>query len=121
MATKKNSSMTMGGALVFLGALIYLYVAYGAYNAGTGPWLSAATFLGPFAAAFAIFSAVSLFFLGMQGMAGTWSDNTRKNIVWKFVMWGAITFLIWTAGGAYFTWVVVALVLTYLGAAWAGM
>lgn len=111
----------VGGILVFLGALVYLYVIWTWY-AGTTTATPASWWLGnyaeiwyPFVAAFAVFSAISLFFMGIGGIAGKWGSDMMNNVLWKFIMIGAVTLLILTAGSAWFLWVVVGLVLTYLG------
>ncbi len=114
--------MTAGAALVFLGSLVYLYVAYSWYNAGASgsAWLNAAQFLAPFVVAAAIFSTITLFFMGLGGLAGMakGGDKMMSNVLWKFVMWGGMTFIILTGGTSWFLWAMVGLVLTYLGASW---
>lgn len=116
---KKNPMMQVGGALLFLGALIYLYVYFTWYGSGYagGAWLSAAQFLAPFVVAVALFSAVTLFFMGIGTMSGKTSKDPKMamSILWKFIMAGSVTFLIITGGTAWYYWVVLALLLTYLG------
>ncbi len=124
MAAKKSMNLQAGGVLVFLGSLVYLYVAWQAYAGGAAStWLGGyAQIWTPFVAAVAIFAAISLFFMSIGNMAGKGGDSKdMANWTWKIVMWAAITFLIWTAGSAWFLWVIIALVLTYLGTAWESM
>lgn len=117
---RKNQMAQIGGILTFLGSLIYLYVYFTWYGSGysSGSWLSAAQFLAPFVAAFALFSAVTLFFVGLGSMAGRMPSDAKrmKDVLWKFVTIGAITFVIVTAGSGWYYWAVLALVLTYIGA-----
>lgn len=123
MATKK-SSMRAGAVLAFLGSLIYLYIVWVWYSTGAalGPWVSAASFLGPFVIAVAVFSAISLFFMSLGAMAGMGGGDAKmmNDWLWKIVMWASITFII-LGGAAWFVWVLVAIILTYLGAAWEAM
>ncbi len=126
---KKNSMGLAGGVLLFVGSLIYLYVFFFAwYAAGlsnaaalAAPWLSAASFLAPFVIAFAVISAIALFFMGIGMMAGKMSGDKEKMAVWKFLILGGMTMLILTGVGQYFYAVVVGFVLTYLGATIAEM
>ena len=69
---KKNGMMALGGALTFIGSLIYLYVYFSWYTSGyaAGAWLTMASFLAPFVVGVALFSAVTLFFMGIGTMAG---------------------------------------------------
>lgn len=117
---KKDSKAQIGGVLTLLGSLIYLYVYYVWYSAGgaLGGWLAATSFLAPFVIAVALFSAVTLFFMGLGKAAGMSSGDQKMsmNILWKFTMVGAITFVIITGGGAWYYWIVLALLLTYVGA-----
>jgi hypothetical protein len=116
---KKSSMWQVGGALTLLGSLIYLYVFFTWYGGGApaGGWLSAAQFLAPLIVGFAVFSAVSLFFKGLGTLMGKMSGDAKmaKHYLWKFIMVGAISFLIITGGSTWFWWVFVAFVLTYLG------
>jgi len=123
MPAKKNSSVMAGGALLFLGSLIYLYVVFAWYSSGAtvGTWLSAAQFLAPFVVAAAVISSISLFFMGIGTAAGQMTKEMHTNILWKFVMLGALTTIILTAGGSWFYAVIVGFVLTYLGATLAAM
>ncbi len=117
---RKSSMGALGGFLLFLGSLLYLYVGFTWYSSGTlGPWLSLAQFFGPFVAAFALISAIVLFFMSLAGLMGKTGagDKMKTDILWKFIVWGGALFFILTAGGAWFYWVVLAFVLTYLGAA----
>ena len=121
MATKKRSSGQIGGLLVFLGSLIYLYVVLGwAYGTALpSAWLQTAGFLAPFVIAVAIFSAVNLFFMSIGTMAGKMAnmeDSKHAGMQWKFIMLGAITLFILAGPGVLFTYVLVGLILTYLGA-----
>ena len=118
MAARKSSAKQAGGILVFLGSLIYLYVVYTWFTGGAAPsaWLSMASFLAPFVVAFGVFSAVSLFFMGLGSAAGMSGGDEKMmhNLLWKFIMLGAVTFII-IGGTASFYVVLVALLLTYIG------
>ena len=123
MATKKSSGVG-GGILVFLGSLIYLYVVYAWYYSAGGmltPWVSIASFFGPFVLGLAIVSAVTLFFKGIKGIAGQTSSNSKHPVLWKFTNMGGVLFLIITGGTAWFTWALIGFILTYLGAMWESM
>ena len=117
---RKSSNAQLGGALTFLGALIYLYVYYAWYSSGYAPslWLSTASFLAPFVIGAALFSAVSLFFMGLGKVAGMMPPDpkTMVRVSWQFVMWAAITFVILTGGTAWYYWSILALLLTFIGA-----
>ncbi len=115
--------MTAGGVLVFLGSLVYLYIVYQAVTAGgTSSWLGGyAQLWTPLVAAVAVFSSIALFFLSITSLAGSTGGATTSEWRWKYIMWSSITLLIWTAGGQWFLWAVVGLVLTYFGNRWATM
>ncbi len=117
---KKNNMTQFGGVLTFLGSLVYLYVYFTWYNGGyaLSAWLNAASFLAPFVIAVALFSAVSLFFLGIGKITGRGPSDPKMamNINWQFVMWAAITFVIVTGGTGWYYWSVFALLLTFVGA-----
>lgn len=117
---KKNSMWQVGGALTFLGSLIYLYVFFAWYGAGApvGAWLSAAQFLAPLVIGFGVFSAVTLFFMSLGTLMGKMSGDQKmaEHMLWKFIMVGAISFLIITGGSSMFWWAFLAFILTYLGA-----
>ena len=81
-----------------------------------GPWVSAAQFFGPFVAAFAIVSAITLFFLSVGVMAGRMDGEMAKKVLWKFIMIAGVTEIIVTGGSAWFWAAIVGFVLTYLGA-----
>jgi len=126
MATKKSSSAVGGAFLVFLGALIYLYVVFtwaGQNGAGSSPaWLASyAAFWTPIVAAVAIISAITLFFKGIKGMAGKFSSNSKHPVLWKFTNLGGVTVLILASGSGSFLWAVLGFVLTVVGALWASM
>lgn len=118
MAKKGNAQL--GGVLTFLGSLVYLYVFFTWYSGGYAPstWLSMASFLAPFVVGFALFSAVTMFFIGLESMAGKIPHDAKrtKEILWKFVTLGAVTFVVIGGGGGWYYWVVLALLLTYIGA-----
>ena len=107
-----------------MGSLIYLYVYFTWYSSGyaASGWLSAASFLAPFVIGFALFSAVTLFFMGLGTMAGKNSRDPKMamNILWKFIMVGAVTFVILTGGTGWYLWAVVAFVLTFIGGMFSG-
>jgi len=110
----------VGGVLVFLGSIVYLYVVFTWYMNGAiaSVWLSAAQFLAPFVIAFAVVASISLFFMGIGAMANVGGDKKMKShALWKFVMLGAISLLILTGGSFWFYAVLLGFVLTYLGAA----
>jgi len=114
----------VGGILVFLGSLVYLYVVFTWYMNGAtaSAWLSAAQFLGPFVIAFAVVASVSLFFMGIGAMANMRGDKKMMSrALWKFTMLGALSLLILTGGSFWFYAVLLGFVLTYLGAAVADM
>jgi hypothetical protein len=115
----------VGGALTFIGSLIYLYVYYTWYTSGYAPsaWLSMTAFLAPFVLGVALFSAVTLFFMGIGSMSGMAAKDPKMmmDVLWKFIMAGAVTFVIITGGTGYYMWAVLALVLTYLGGMLGGM
>jgi hypothetical protein len=115
----KKGAGTIGGFLLFLGSLVYLYVGFTWYSSGTsGPWLTAAQFFSPFIAALALISAIVLFFMSLAGLMGkVQNDKMMDDVLWKFIIWGGATFFIITAGGSWFYWAVLAFVLTYLGVA----
>ncbi len=121
MAAKKESSGPVGGILVFLGSLIYLYVVFTWYGQGgaMGTWLNMASFFAPFVIALAIISSFSLFFLSIGMMSNKMMDEAHKkmkgNILWKFIMLGAITLFILSGMGAYFLYAIVGFLLTYIG------
>lgn len=118
MAKKGNAQL--GGVLTFLGSLVYLYVYFSWYTSGyaIGGWVAAASFLGPFVIAVALFSAISLFFLGVGKISGRGPSDPKMamNIGWQFVMWAAITFVILSGGTGWYLWSVIALLLTFVGA-----
>jgi hypothetical protein len=120
MATKKSAGAA-GGILVFLGSLIYLYVIFTWYGTSgtvtTGSWLASAQFLTPFVIAAAIFSSIALFFMSIGAIAGK-MDSKKDGPLWKLIMWGALMLLIVSGGTQYFWYVVVGLVLTYIGGIW---
>lgn len=101
-----------------LGSLIYLYVVYMWSTGVVAPsaLLASASFLAPFVVAFGVFSAVSLFFMGLGSAAGISGGDEKmmSNILWKFIMLGAVTFII-LGGTASFYVVLVGLLLTYIG------
>jgi len=119
MAARKSSSGPVGGILVFLGSLVYLYLVFTWYMNGMAfsTWLSATQFFGPFVVAVAIVSAISLFFMGTGAMANMAGKRMRSQVLWKFVMLGAITLLIVTGNSVWFYAVLLGFILTYLGAA----
>lgn len=124
MPAKKDSSSVMaGGILLFLGSLIYLYVVFAWYSNGSmlNAWLAAAQFLAPFVMAAAIISSISLFLMSIATAVGKMTKSMHKDAIWKFVMLGALTTIILTAGGSWFYAAIAAFVLTYLGAVWAAM
>ncbi len=114
-----SSTGKIGEALTFVGALIYLFVYYSWYSAGygMGAWLSAAQFLAPFVIGVALFSAVSLFFMGLGGLSGQKPPDEKmaRDLMWKFIMWGAIGFVIITGGTSWYWWAILAFLLTFLG------
>ena len=117
----KKSSGTAGGALLFVGAVIYLYVVFTWYSSGAAPsaWLNWASFLAPFVVAGAIVSSITLFFMSIGSIAGKVTDDMKammNQVLWKFVMIGSGTTLILTGGTEWFYYVVLGFVLTYLGA-----
>ena len=119
MATSKKSSPNLaGGILAFLGSLVYLYVVFTWYAGGAhlGPWIGAAQFFGPFVVAFAIVSAITIFFLSIGIMAGRMDKDMTNKVLWKFVMIAGVTEIIVAGGSAWFLAVIVGFVLTYLGA-----
>jgi uncharacterized membrane protein len=122
---RKGSGNLAGAGVLFIGSLVYLYVVYSWYGAGAafGSWLTAASFLAPFVAAMAVVSSVSLFFMSLGKLAGMQGgdEKTMSNIIWKFVIYGAMTLLIVTSQSALFIWALVGFVLTYIGAAMLGM
>jgi hypothetical protein len=121
MATKKGSSGPVGGILVFLGSLIYLYVVFTWYggNAVPSAWLADASFLAPFVIALAIFSSFTLFFLSIGMMSNKTVDDAHAKmmgqILWKFISTGAITLFILTGQGAFFLYAIVGFLLTFIG------
>ena len=123
-ATKKNkNSAVAGGVVALIGSLVYLYVVFSWYAAGVvGPWQNAALFLGPFVAAVAVVSAISLFFMSLGILAGK-MDKMMSSAVWKFTMLAGITTIILTGGtsGAWFWEALLGFVLTYIGAMMASM
>jgi hypothetical protein len=124
MAAKKNSSGMVGGGLLFLGSLVYLYVLFTWYSSGAaaGPWLAMAQFFAPFVAAAAIVSAITLFFMGIGQAAGKSSnDEMMTKVLWKFVMIAGISTIIATAGTSWFYVAIVGFLLTYIGAMAASM
>ena len=127
-AAKKNSSSMLGGALVFLGSLVYLYVVFTSYTGSSGgalgTWATAASWLGPVIVAVAIVSSISLFFMGIGTMADKAQGEMKSmmhQVLWKFVMLAGITQVIVTGGGAWFYAAVLGFVLTYIGAMAASM
>ena len=122
MAKNKSVGSQLGGVLVFLGSLVYLYEVFTWLSGGAvlSGWASAASFLGPFVAALAVISSITLFFLSLGLMAGKVSSDAKEHgkLLWKFIMLGALTVLI--VASASWSTVVVGFVLTYLGA-WATM
>ena len=80
-----------------------------------------AQFFAPFIVGVAVFTAISLFFMGLGTLGGMMKDKGMGDWLWKGVMWGGIAFIILTGGTASFWYVMAGLVLTYLGAAFAGM
>jgi hypothetical protein len=124
MAAKKKSSGLAGGVLIFLGSLIYLYIIFSSYQTwygggSLGAWLGAAQFLGPFVAAFAVISAITLFFMSFGVASGKMPDMMKT--VWKVIMLAGVTSLIVAAGGVLFYVSVAAFVLAFLGAMLASM
>jgi hypothetical protein len=121
MAKKGNAQL--GGALTFLGSLVYLYVYFTWYSSGyaASGWLSMASFLAPLIVGFALFSAVTLFFIGLGSMAGKMPHDAKrtKDVLWKFVTIAAVAFVIITGGSGWYYWAVLALLLTYIGAMFA--
>lgn len=120
MAAKKGSMTSqLGGFLVLLGALVYLYVFFTWYGSGTGTlpaWVSAASFLGPFVVVAAVIAGVTLLFMGLGALAGMGGDSDMKmNILWKFIMVGAISELILTGWSGWFWTAIGGFVLTYIG------
>ncbi len=119
MASKKASSTTGGGILVFIGSLIYLYIFFAWYGSGSaiGSWVNAAYFLGPFVIAFALVSAISLFFMGLGRIAGKSPSDAKmgQKILWNFLMLGGISFLILTGASGWFYWAVLGFVISYIG------
>jgi hypothetical protein len=119
MATSKKSSPNLaGGILAFLGSLVYLYVVFTWYASGAafGPWIGAAQFFGPFVVAFAMVSAITLFFLSIGIMVGRMNGDMASKVLWKFVMIAGVTEIIVTGGSALFWAAIVGFVLTYVGA-----
>ncbi len=119
MAKMKGSNQ-IGGALTFIGALVYLYVYFAWYSGGygLGPWVSAAQFLGPLVIAAALFCAVSLFFMSIGSLMGMNppDPDMKHKLMWNFTMWGAITFVILTGGTGFYWWALLGFLLTYIGA-----
>lgn len=121
MAAKKSMS-GVGGALVFLGSLVYLYVVFTWYSSGAAAsaWLAMASFLAPFVVAAAVISAVTLFFMGIgtatMGKGSEKDADMMSKIMWKFVMVGAATTIILTGGTSWFYVAIVGFLLTYIGA-----
>ena len=117
-AAKKSSPNLAGGILAFLGSLVYLYVVFTWYAGGAalGPWVSASQFFGPFVVAFAIVSAITLFFLSIGMMAGKMDGEMANRAIWKFVMIAGITEIIVTGGGAMFWAAILGFILTFVGA-----
>lgn len=118
---KKGTSGMAGGALLFLGSIVYLYVVFTWVNSGGAPsaWLGMAAFLAPFVAAGAVVSAITLFFMSIGQVAGKMADDMKDmvtKVLWKFVMFGGVTTLILTGGTAWFYYAVLGFVLTYIGA-----
>ena len=115
---KPASSVQAGGALMFLGSLIYLLVYFMWYGAGysMGPWLIPTAFFAPFVIATALVSTISIFFMSFGFMKGKPMPE-KSMMLWKIVMLEAMAFVIITGGTGLFSWVVLALVLTYLGGA----
>jgi hypothetical protein len=115
----RQNSMPMGGGLTLFGSLVYLYLFFTWYGSGAvaSTWLTMAGFLAPFVVAFGIFSVVSLFFMSVGTLMGKMPKDPKMamHMLWKFIMAGAISFLIITGGGAWFWWAFVAFILTYLG------
>ncbi len=119
MAKKSPASRVGGGALVFIGSLIYLYVVFSWYTAGAaaGTWLSMAQFLAPFVVAVAIISAITLFFMSIGTMAMESSKPEEMNkLLWKFIVASAVTLFIITGVGGWFYFVLIGFILTYIGA-----
>ena len=114
---KQNSMAQVGGVFTFIGSLVYLYAYYTLYGNAPGTWLSMASFLAPFVLGIALFSAVTLFFMGIGTITGMASRDPKMmmNMLWKFIMAAAVTFVIITGGTGYYYWAVLALVLTYIG------
>ncbi len=107
-----------GGILLFLGSLIYLYAVFAWYGSALSGWLAAASFLGPFVAAFAIVGAITLFFMGIGTVAGKVMSDSKAMWMWKYIAATGMSMLIVTAGhGMLFGWAVVGFLLTYIGAA----
>lgn len=116
MAAKKSMSGPLGGVLVFIGSLIYLYVIFTWYSRGAamGSWLSMAQFFAPFVIAASIVSAITLFFMSFGTMGGMMGEM-MSNLIWKFIMISGITTLIITGGGSWFYVALAGFVLTYIG------
>ncbi len=105
---------TAGGVLLFLGSLIYLYAIFAWYGSPLTGWLAAASFLGPFVAAFAIIGAITLFFKGIGMAAGKMPDD--QSVMWKLIMASGMSMVIVTAGQGMLFWIaLLGFLLTFVG------
>lgn len=105
--------------LQFIGALIFLYVVWTwsqnwAALPASGWFGGAGAFWAPIFGAVAIYSTIALFIMSLVALFGM---NSAGMAEWamKMVMWSGIALLGLTAGSAWFLWVVVGFVLSYVG------
>lgn len=118
---KKNSMAAAvgGGILMLIGSLLYLYIGFAWYGAGSaaGPWLAAAQFFSPFVAAFAFIGAITLFFMSIGAITMRRPESQyMTHIMWSFITLTGLVFLIVTAGSSWFYVAVLAFVIGFIGA-----
>ena len=122
MAAKKDSGkVRVGGVLLLLGSLIYLYVVFTGYASTTNAWLSTASFLAPFVIAGAVVSTIVLFFMSLGTIFGMATPEMLNKPLWYFYIASGITTLIVGGAGSPFYMTVVGFILASLGAMAAGM
>lgn len=107
---------TAGGILLFLGSLVYLYAIFAWYGGALNGWLAAASFFGPFVAAFAIVSTITLFFMGIGMAAGKPMSTSKAMWMWKYIVGAGIAMLIVTESNGMLGLGVIGFLLTYIGA-----